>query len=262
MTAVTPKDTIRTVERRDRQLDQLRAILGVIAVGMLGVLVWSVVSSRDVAEDAVTQTQDLAAQVATACDSGGAAARELEAIGACDDAEEAARGIVAEQPTQQPVATDDQVRTAVTDYLRENPPADGRTPSAAEVESAVTRVCQQIGCQGEPGTPGQKGDTGNEGPEGAPGRDATDEQVAAQVAAYCAVNNGCLPTPEEIQAAVVAYCSAQPSPCVGPPGAEGPPGPLLPEYRETDGGVTRLCVLQPPEDAEAPPHYECTLEAP
>lgn len=245
------------------RLDQARLIIGVAAVLLLGVLVWSVFDSRDDADQAQQETRTLAQQVTVACDAGGAAARELDSIGACQKAATAAVGAPAtEQMPVIEVATDDQVRAAVSEYLRINPPADGRTPSTAEVEAAVTRVCQAIGCQGQPGV------AGTDGTDGVDGQDASDAQVANQVAAWCADNNGCLPTPEEIQAAVTAYCSADPSPCAGPAGVQGPqgeqgqPGPVLPEYYETDGGLTRHCVIQPQEDAAAPPHYECTREIP
>jgi hypothetical protein len=242
------------------RLDQARLIIGVAAVLLLAVLVWSVFDSRDDADQAQQETATLAQQVTVACSSGGAGARELESIGACQKAATAAVGVPPSEaaPVYQ-VATDDQVRSAVSEYLRVHPPADGRTPSTAEVEAAVTRVCQAIGCQGQPGADGADGDDG---------QDASDAQVAGKVAAWCADNNGCLPTAEEILAAVTAYCSADPSPCVGPAGAQGPqgeqgqPGPVLPEYYETDGGLTRHCVIQPQEDAAAPPHYECTREIP
>ena len=238
------------------RLDQARLIIGVAAVLLLGVLVWSVFDSRDEADQAQQETRTLAQQVTVACDAGGAAARELDSIGACQKAATAAAGAPPSDPMPViQVATDDQVRAAVSEYLRLNPPADGRTPSTAEVEAAVTRVCEAIGCQGQPGV---------EGPAGADGSDASDAQVASQVTSWCADNNGCLPTPEEIQAAVAAYCGADPSPCVGPAGAQGPqgepgqPGPVLPEYYETDGLFTRHCVIQPQEDAAAPPHYDCS----
>jgi len=256
MTAATDVKRRRGGDR----LDQARLIIGVVAVALLGILVWSVFDSRDDADQAQQETRTLAQQVTVACSGGGAAARELESIGACEKAATAAVGAPPSEPAPvYQVATDDQVRSAVSEYLRINPPADGRTPSTAEVEAAVTRVCQAIGCQGQPGVAGTDGENGTDG------QDASDEQVAAEVAAFCASNNGCLPTAEEIQAAVTAYCSADPSPCVGPAGVQGeqgPAGPVLPEYYETDGGLTRHCVIQPQEDAAAPPHYECTLERP
>jgi hypothetical protein len=243
------------------RLDQARLLLGGLAVALLAVLVWSVFASQDDADRAEKETRTLAQQVTVACRGGGPAARELDSIGACQKAATAAAGVEPAEPSPvYQVATDDQVRAAVSDYLRINPPADGRTPSTAEVEAAVTRVCQAIGCQGQPGVPGEPGEPGSDGVDG---QDASDEQVAAEVADFCASNNGCLPTAEEIQAAVTAYCGAVPSPCMGPAGAQGEqgqPGPVLPEYYETDTGITRHCVLQPPVDAAEPPHYACTLE--
>jgi hypothetical protein len=246
------------VDRSGDRLDQARLVIVVVAVALLAVLTWSVFDSRDDADQAQQETATLAQQVTVACQAGGAAARELDAIGACQVAATAAIGAptTGQAPVVQ-VATDGQVRAAVSEYLRINPPADGRTPSSAEVEVAVTRVCQAIGCQGQPGQDGQPGEPGDDG------ADASDAQVDAEVAAYCASNNGCLPSAEEIHAAVAAYCSADPSPCIGPVGAQGEqgqPGPVLPEYYETDGGLTRHCVLQPQEDAAEPPRYECTLE--
>lgn len=252
----------RDSNQRERHLDHLRVVLGVIAVVLLGLLTWSVFSSKDVADQAVTQTQTLAQQVTAACRAGGAAERELESIGACDQAADAARG-VADAGSPAPVvqvATDEQVRSAVARYLDDHPPADGRTPSQADVDAAVARYCQANACRGQDGTNGQNGTDGTNGADGA---NVTDEQVATEVAAYCAANNDCRPTQEEILAAVQAYCSAQPSPCVGPQGAEGPPGPVLPEYYTTRPGpaglgeVTYHCTLRPPEDAAAPPHYDC-----
>lgn len=242
-------------DRRDR----VRLALGAIAVLLLGLLTWSVFSARNDAEQAVTEKQSLAQQVTAACGAGGAAERELESVGACDSAATAAVGAPAESQPVIQVATDQQVRTAVSDYLQDHPPADGRAPTDAEVEAAVSRVCATIGCRGA------AGDAGADGQTGPAGADVTDDQVAAQVAEYCASNNGCLPTQDEINEAVRIYCSATPSPCVGPEGAQGvqgEPGPVLPEYRLTDHltGVTRLCVLQPAEDAADPPHYECTRE--
>jgi len=266
----TPSDPERARRERealrDRHMDHVRILLGAVAVVLLGMLVWYAWDSRDTAEEAVSQTQSLAQQVQSACKVGGAAERELESIGACEQADQAARGAATE--TQAPVvdvATPDQVRAAVAEYLDRNPPADGHTPTQAEVDSAVSRYCEANACRGADGANGADGADGADGDDGASGADATDDQVAAQVAEYCADNNGCLPTPEEIQAAVAAYCSPQPSPCVGPQGAEGPPGPVLPEYYTTRpnglgvGTITYHCVLRPETDAAAPPHYDCEV---
>jgi hypothetical protein len=254
-------------DRRERRLDRVRTGAAIIAVVLLAALVWYTWDSQDAAEEAVSTTQGLAQQVQAACRAGGAAERELDSIGACEDARQAVQGAaVAAQPAPVvEVATDNQVRAAVTDYLTRNPPADGRLPTQAEVDAAVSRYCAANACRGSDGT---SGTNGTDGADGADGADATDDQVAAEVRAYCAQHNGCLPTSDEIRAAVAAYCEDPTAPgrCVGPAGAqgaEGPPGPVLPEYTITNElGVTKRCVLdvEPPPDPEAPPHYICTLE--
>lgn len=237
--------------RRADPVDRARLLIAVVAVVLLGLLLWSDYTSRDQAEQAESEKLNLAQQVKLTCRGGGEAARELEAIGACDQANEVAAGEpVADMPPVG-IATDGQVRTYVDAYLADNPPRDGRAPTVAEVESAVTRVCQDIGCQGP------------SGPGGPAGASATDEQVAARVSSWCADHNDCLPTDSEIAASVAAYCGQDPSPCAGPQGAQGspgemgPPGPVLPVYYETDGAVTRRCSLLDPVDADQPPHYEC-----
>lgn len=247
-----------TEPRRPDRVDHARLLVGLVAVVLLGLLLWSDYASRDQAEQAETEKVNLAQQVSSTCEGGGPAARELEAIGACDRATEAAAGGAAGETPPVGIATDGQVRTYVDEYLRDNPPRDGRAPTVAEVESAVTRVCQDIGCEGS---------AGPSGPPGEPGANATDEQVAAQVASWCAAHNDCVPTEEEISAAVAAYCGATPSPCAGPqgaqgePGVQGPPGPLLTVYYETTGPVTRRCELQEPIQPEQP-HYVCRPSRP
>lgn len=257
---ITPNEQSRRrdSDRRGRHLDRAHVVLGVVAVVLLGMLTWSVFSSKDAADQAVTQTQTLAQQVSAACDAGGAAERELESIGACRQAAEATRGVVADQPAPVvQVASDEQVREAVARYLDEHPPADGRTPSQADVDAAVARYCDANACRGQDGADGTNGTDGEDG------ADVTDDQVAAEVAAYCAANNDCRPTQDEINEAVRVYCSAQPSPCVGPQGPEGQPGPVLPEYYTTKpnalgtGTITLHCTLRAPQDAAAPPHYDC-----
>lgn len=253
-------------DRRDRHLDRVRTAAAIIAVVLLAALVWYVWAADDTAKDAVTQTQSLAQSVQAACEAGGAAKRELDSIGACEDADEAVRGAaVADAPAPVvEVATDEQVRAAVADYLERNPPADGRTPTQAEVDAAVARYCEANVCRGADGTNGTDGTDGANGTDGVDGADATDDQVRSAVAEYCSTNNGCLPTQGEIQAAVAAYCQQNPGVCTGPQGTEGPPGPVLPEYYVTRPGtlpgtmVTLRCLLRPdPPDAEAPPHYDC-----
>lgn len=263
-TAQLEEDRSRREDRREAHLGRVRTGAALIAVVLLAALVWYVYDSGDTAEQAVTQTQSLAQAVQAACEAGGAAKRELDSIGACDDAEEVARDAGAALEAPAPVvevATDEQVRAAVADYLQRNPPADGRTPTQAEVDAAVARYCEANVCRGADGT---NGANGNDGADGVDGANATDDQVRSAVAEYCSTNNGCLPTQGEIQAAVAAYCQQNPGVCTGPQGAEGPPGPVLPEYYTTRPGtlpgttVTMRCLLRPDApDAEEPPHYDC-----
>lgn len=243
MTAIkTTQAATDRESRRERQLNRMRTGAALIAVALLGLLVWNAWASQDSAEEAHAQTHGLATQVQAACAAGGAAERELDAIGACDDADQAARGVAVANsaPIVEP-ATDGQVRAAVADYLTAHPPADGHTPTQAEVDAAVVRYCEANGCKGEDGKDGKDGTSGADGANGA---DATDDQVAAQVAAYCA---------------------ADPSPCVGTPGPAGPsgppgpPGPALDEYYVSRPGtlgatVTYHCVRR---GAEEPVRYDC-----
>jgi hypothetical protein len=263
-----PIDSVRSErqDRRDRHLDRVNTAAGLVAVALLAALVWYAWESQDTAEEAVAVSQSLGQQVAVACAADGAAQAELDAIGACDRAEDAARGAASPAVPVVEVASAEQVRTAVADYLQRHPPQAGRAPSPDEVDAAVARYCGENMCRGE---------VGDGGPEGPEGRAATDDQVAAQVATYCDANNRCRPTTEEIGEAVQLYCSAQPSPCVGPsgepgapgqPGQPGEPGPVLPEYYQTRpdtlgvGTVTFHCVLrtqgEPPEPVR-PIHYDC-----
>jgi hypothetical protein len=244
---VSPSER-EAAERRRAWLQPVAGVVAVMLLGVLCILVWQILDSRRVAEERVAT---LAEQVSSACATGGDGARELERIGACQQAEEAKTDPAAVQPAQ---PSDGQVRDAVAAYLQANPPRDGRAPSTAEIDAAVARFCASVGCQGQPGDPGAPGATGRStGP--------TADQVRAQVEVYCANNNGCLPSAEELRQAAVdavaAYCAAAEDgtePCRGPKGdtgATGPAGPscpsgYTPESRQldTDGNP-----LTPPEDA-------------
>lgn len=94
--------------------------------------------------------------------------------------------------TDNPDVPEDQVVGAVTAYLTANPPPPGppgedadppaepREPTAEEIFIAVSAYCANDACRG---------------PAGADGTDApavTDEQIAAQVAAYCDARGECI----------------------------------------------------------------------
>lgn len=125
-----------------------------------------------------------------------------------------------------PGPTDTQVRAAVADYFAANPPQPGRTPTDVEVAAAVAAYCNaRGGCRGPGGVPGaagqdgQDGDTvvGPQGPAGAQGPGPTQEQVAAEVAAFCSTGA-----------------------CVGPTGPQGPAGQAAPTVVRRYGPVGPL----------------------
>lgn len=59
-------------------------------------------------------------------------------------------------------------------------------PTTAQVLAAVTTICANGACDGPPGTDGTNGTDGNDGVDG---QNATPEQIATAVAAYCADDN-------------------------------------------------------------------------
>ena len=120
-----------------------------------------------------------------------------------------------------------QIDGAVTRYLQDNPPADGRTPTTQEVIAAVVAVCQATG--------------GCNGPAGRDGRDATpvtDQQIDQAVARWCADGRCRGPAgpggatgqdgpPGEPGRDGVDGVNGQPG-APGPAGPQGPPGPVVP----------------------------------
>jgi len=130
----------------------------------------------------------------------------------------------------------------VADYLSQNPPQPGRAPTTEEMISAARSVIME-----DPSL--FKGDTGDMGPG------ASDEQVATQVAAYCAQQSG---------GSCEGVAGAD-----GADGADGLPGPTCPEGTDlkkrqvtsTSDPVVQetwfVCVLNEPE----PPTETTTTEA-
>lgn len=83
---------------------------------------------------------------------------------------------------------------------------------------------------------GDTGATGATGPKGDPGQNATDTQVAAAVADYCAAHGGCIGAPGQTGAAGAAGANG----ADGASGATGPAGPA-----GTDGrGITGVTCVQ------------------
>jgi hypothetical protein len=185
----------------------LLVIAAVVAAGVAVGVVIIIEQGRAVTEnrDAIAQPAAQQAEtVETLCAQGGAVAEALDAAGQCKLAGQVKAEIEsAGVPTTVlavPELDEDQlmsfVRSAVTDYcaarascapdtavlvrivadfLRANPPQPGRAPTPEEIGAAARTVILAD-------------------PElfrGEPGQDATDDQVAATVAAYCAQRNEC-----------------------------------------------------------------------
>jgi hypothetical protein len=91
-------------------------------------------------------------------------------------------------------------------------PADGKTPTAAQIKPQVTAAiaayCTADKCVGKPGTDGKPG---ADGANGAPGADAPKVTDAELLAAA--------------QQALAAYCATDGKPCDGKVGPDGPQGP-------------------------------------
>jgi hypothetical protein len=90
-------------------------------------------------------------------------------------------------------------------------PADGKTPTAAEIKPQVTAAiaayCTADKCVGKPGIDGKPG---KDGTDGAPGADAPKVTDAELLAAA--------------QQALAAYCASDSKPCDGKPGVDGKDG--------------------------------------
>jgi hypothetical protein len=245
---------VRRVEGKHRRRDWFERVLGLVAAAALVSLVLVVWAAQDGERHAVQESQTLAQKVSAACSAGGDAERELERIGACKRAD--ALQDDAQAPPEPLGPTNDQVRSAVNEWLRDNPPADGRTPTAAEVTAVVEQLCGPMSCRGADGKNGADGSNGADGTSPPP-QSPTDDQVRAAVDSWFAEHVDAIPL------AVAAYCDAPGERCKGIQGAQGPPGPTLPQYRVTEPGilpdttVTMLCTLRL---AESLPHYDCVAE--
>lgn len=115
-------------------------------------------------------------------------------------------------PTTASPPSEAQVRDAVTDYLDDHPPADGKTPSAADVQQAIIAYCALRGCVGAIGQPGAAGSAGAAGPPGPQGATGAQGPAGSQ-------------GPQGVPGPSGADGSQGPQ---GEPGAQGPPGPAGP----------------------------------
>lgn len=150
-------------------------------------------------------------------------------------------------PTTTTTLSRSQIEGAVSRYLADNPPADGRPPTTQEIVAAVVAVCAATG--------------GCDGPAGPAGRDAppvTDLQIDAAVERFCrdgrcrgepgpageAGEDGAPGAAGRDGADGVNGQPGQP----GPPGPQGPPGPVVPcsELPDDLGYQCRPVILPPP----------------
>lgn len=133
----------------------------------------------------------------------------------------------------------------------------GPPPSQADVLGAVALYCNQGLC------------------DGADGSDATPQQVAQAVAAYCNDRGECRgrpgtsgsdgddgeqgppPSPEQIATAVANYCGE--SNCDGPAGPEGPAGPAGTDGTDGTDAVPFTFMFTVPGDNPAEPSYRYTI---
>lgn len=261
----------------------------IIFMGLLGVAatIWFVFKSNDT-EAALAATQiekkqieepakDASNAALALCARNDDVARALRQAGVCaasENVRKAAREpepkTVQGEPGRPPTAGE--IRAAVADYLRDNPPPAGRPPTTDEVAAAVSDHMRR------------------NPPE--PGRSPTTQEIADAVADYCA-NDACVgpegstgpqgpvgpqgpgPTATQIEEAVQKYCRNRPSEtCLGPqgergpagvPGPPGPPGAPPERWTWTDTGTlttsaddTTYVCLRDDGSPDSAPTYTCT----
>lgn len=114
-----------------------------------------------------------------------------------------------------PGPTQEQINAAVDAWFRTHPLPEGKSPTAEQVVTAVGEYLRAN--------------------PPAPGRPPTPDEIAVATANYIALHKedfqgpegkrGPGPSAQDVRAGVEAYCtSADPSPCRGPAGAQGPQG--------------------------------------
>lgn len=137
--------------------------------------------------------------------------------------------------------TIDQVTATAQMVYAANKPLEA-TPE--RIADAVASFCSGDTCKGPPGV---------QGPSGAAAPPLTDEQIRAQVATYCAANNGCVGPPGAPGAA-------------GPAGAAGPQGVSVqsfgnPETAPDDATSCRVPVhlFDPKDDSQLTIYFSVPL---
>lgn len=246
----TPKSLARTP--RDRAAIAVGVVAGLVALLAL----WMAVQQKDKeattakdaaavaevqAEQEVAEKVDLAQQVRQSCAEGGVAARSLGPL--CNQATRIIRvekslpgpgptdatvtrivqNVIASQPGLVQFAVED----VVIDYLVRNPPADGRTPSRAEVRDVVESVyAENPPRDGRNGRPGKDGRDGRDGLDGEDGETPTFEiRDDGHLVAYYPDSGRVLDLGDVVGPA-------------GPPGPAGPEGPRGERGEKGDRGET------------------------
>lgn len=198
-----PQQTARIAAKgaRDSRGHKLfKVAVGILVVGLLlaGTGVAFLVSGQ---RSAATAAQELAHQVR---ELGGTPVVSAPAPIAGPAGQKGDTGKQGPGPTQQqiddavfgyfavhpPGATPAMVAVQVAAYLTAHPPRPGPPPTAAQISTAAS---DYIGAHAADfqGQPGQNGANGSNGTDGQPGQNATDDQVAAAVAAYCDSHGQC-----------------------------------------------------------------------
>lgn len=217
------------------RLPSTRALVAVAVLALLGLLavfVIALITGQNAKNQAQTVAADTAPAVLTLdvlCKRNDQLGIDLRNAGACGEKIDKAKSAVDGQPSPAVAApgltrddvtaivagqlagktvTVDQVMAMVTQVYNANRPKDAPPPTGDQVLAAVQAVCGTTKCQG---------------PQGEKGADATDAQIASQVA---------------------AYCSGESAPCRGPVGPQGEPGPqgvsiLAQSFARNDAGECR-----------------------
>jgi hypothetical protein len=189
----------------------LLAVVGaliVVVVALLSLLLNSHIQTSQNAADTAnansaaikSQAAPLAGQVQSVCNSGGVAATQLAASGACTQAQRVQSVVAIPGPTgpQGPGPSQSQIDDAVNRYFAAHPLPAGQLPPVSEVASLVaTYLAANPPAPGANATPQMVTDAvtnycgSHNGCAGPAGQNATDSQVATEVANYCAAHDNC-----------------------------------------------------------------------
>lgn len=213
-------------------------LLGIILLGLTSYLVWSQIHANDRAntaeqsqQNAISTSKSLADQVIAACNAGGTAAEQLDAIGACSRARQI-------QSTPGPAGA-----TGDRGPMGPVGPAGPQGIPGQTGRPGNTGNTGATGATGSPGVAGRDGATGATGSQGQPGQDG---QTGAVGPAGPAGKDGQDGAPGPVGPAGPA----------GPPGQNGSDGKPPTSWTFTYLGVTYTCTRNNTDDSS--PTYSCT----